>query len=255
MVEMAVTTPRREEAACDPSVMRVLHKWQHLVAVRQHSHLARREEKRRELAAKRDERATREALLAFATAGSHRQRVLLVRHGEALHNAQWRRHSSTLDTPLTERGCEQAQRLAGSPALTQATLLVVSPLTRAVQTAVHIFGAHPTCRTCICPLHSERVDDERAACNHGSPKTTLLARFPFLCTWEGLDDLPEQWWPTAKSDAGDRWRTERVPAFLTWLGSQPESKVVVVGHGAFFSDTRLAGRMMSNCEIVVMNDP
>ena len=60
------------------------------------------------------------------------------------------------------------------------------------------------------------------------------------------------WWPTAESDAGDRWSNDRVPAFLAWLASQPESKVVVVGHGSFFSDRRLAGRFLANCEIAVM---
>ena len=43
-----------------------------------------------------------------------------------------------------------------------------------------------------------------------------------------------------------------MPAFLAWLASQPESKVVVVGHGSFFSDRRLAGRFLANCEIAVM---
>ena len=114
-----------------------------------------------------------------------------MRHGEALHNTQWRKHSTTLDTPLTERGGEQAHRLAGHPALVQCTLLVVSPLTRAIETAVAIYGRAPECRACICALHSERVDNERAACNHGSPRTTLATRFPFLHAWEGFDELPE----------------------------------------------------------------
>eukprot|EP00966_Prymnesium_polylepis_P008779 202348-Prymnesium_polylepis.1 len=245
------TTTTPEAAALDPRVQRVLRDWQYLEVARRPVHVAWREEKRRQQAARREEQSARKALAAFANAGGEQQRVLLVRHGEALHNVRWREFCGTPDTPLTECGRGQARRLAAHPALLQCELLVVSPLSRAVETAATIFGERPPCRTCLCALHSERLDD-RAACNWGSPRSALSTRFPFVREWDGYEELPEEWWPSAEQDAHDRWRTERVPAFLAWLGEQPEARVVVVGHGAFLSDARLAGRMLANCEVAVM---
>ncbi len=65
------------------------------------------------MAAQRAEQSTAAALAAFT--GSDQQRVLLVRHGEALHNVRWREYSSTPDPQLTDRGRGQAQDLVGHP--------------------------------------------------------------------------------------------------------------------------------------------
>ena len=131
---------------------------------------------------------------------------------------------------LTERGLEQALALACNPALVQCMLLVVSPLSRAIQTAAAIFGEEPGCRTCLCALHTERRNGA-AACNKGSARTALATRFPFVRAWEGFAELAEEWWPSVAADGDDGWRNIRVPALVTWLREQPERKVVVVGHG------------------------
>ena len=196
---------------------------------------------------------TADALRALSLSNSSgaKKVVLLVRHGEALHNQDWRTHRDTRDPELTERGAAQAQGLADNPALLQRTLIVCSPMSRAIQTAAAIFGERPACRTCLCALHTERCSGG-APCNFGSPKAELVRRFPFVASWEGFDDLADgQWWPDPSDEAHDRWKTRRVPAFLAWLQRQPESRIVVVGHGAFFHDPRLAGRMLSNCEVAV----
>ena len=62
-----------------------------------------------------------------------RQRVVLVRHGET----EWTlsgQHTGRTDIPLTERGREQAQRLAGRLAGRQFDLVFTSPLSRASET-------------------------------------------------------------------------------------------------------------------------
>lgn len=192
------------------------------------------------------------AASAFEAAHPGYQRVLLVRHGEAEHNVNWALHRDTPDTRLTARGLQQADALSHVSAFAECTLLVVSPLSRAVETASAIFGERPACRTCLCALHSERRSNGSDVCNQGSPPANLAARFPFVRAWEGFDELPDRWWPEAASDANNSWRATRLPTFLAWLAAQPQAKVVVVGHGAYFSDPRMAGRMLSNCEIAVM---
>ncbi|CAK0847225.1 unnamed protein product, partial [Prorocentrum cordatum] len=119
------------------------------------------------------------------------QRVWLVRHGEGTHNATGR--GGVLDPPLTPAGEEQAAALRGHPELQRCELLVVSPLRRAVQTAVAAFGERPRCRAVLSALCCERW---ASRCDEGRPKAQLLESFPFLRGWGGTEALPEQWTPT-----------------------------------------------------------
>ena len=121
-------------------------------------------------------------------------------------------------------------------------LLVVSPLSRAIQTATIAFGEKPPMRTVLSPLHSERVS---ADCDLGRPKSQLAADFPWIKAWEGFDELEDDWSPTFESDAN--WVRTRVPAFFAWLRQQPEQTIAVVGHGAYFNS--LLGKHLRNCEV------
>mmetsp|Transcript_105694 Transcript_105694/g.192321 ORF Transcript_105694/g.192321 Transcript_105694/m.192321 type:complete len:107 (+) Transcript_105694:2-322(+) len=101
----------------------------------------------------------------------------------------------------------------------------------------------------VTALHSERVNEH---CDKGRPRSTLEEQFPFLKDWGGWDELPEIWTQTVESDR--LWVRERVPAFLDWLRSRPEQRIVVVGHGGFFHGLTTAMRLekghMRNCEVL-----
>lgn len=170
------------------------------------------------------------------------QRVVLVRHGEGIHNAT--ENYGIVDPPLTAKGIEQAKSLRGNPSLEGCELLVVSPLQRAIHTAATVFGEQPVCRTVISALCTERWS---ARCDEGRPKAQLVADHPFVAAWEGWVELSEDiWWGTRTSDR--EWESERLPAFYDWLRAQPERKIVVVGHGGFFAP--LAGKHLGNCEAI-----
>jgi len=171
--------------------------------------------------------------------GPNRQ-VLFVRHGQSLHNAD--KGSAGIDPALSDSGLVQSLRLHGLPIFSDCELLVVSPLSRAVQTAAAAFGEHPGCRTVLTPLHTERCS---STSDQGRSKSDLVQRFPFIESWEGFAELEEEWTPDYSTDK--TWRETRVPAFLEWLSEQPEKRIVVVGHGAFFS--ALLGRYLANCEV------
>ena len=173
--------------------------------------------------------------------------VLLLRHGEGTHNCRAERWGGgnpwdTLDPLLTQNGVEQAAAVAKDPRLAEVDLIVVSPLSRAIQTATTIFGEKSKCRTVLTPLHSERWS---ALCDEGRPKSALVETFPFIAGWEGFDALPEAWTPTKDTDA--EWQRKRVPAFIAWLKAQPEERIVAIGHGAYFA--ALLGKHLKNCEI------
>lgn len=191
-----LTVPSASDAALDAAV--VAARWQSRLRLAQRRP-TKKEERRRQAA--KDVAAS--AVAAFAAAEqSGRQSVLLVRHGEAEHNANWRKHSRTADTMLTARGRAQAEQLASHAALADCTLLVVSPLSRAIETAALALGEAATAlrRVCVCALHSER-NEQGAACNRGSPKSSLAERFPFVAAWQGFDALAEEWWPEVEADS------------------------------------------------------
>lgn len=177
------------------------------------------------------------------------QQVFLVRHGEGYHNAS--QNWDLQDPKLTAIGQGQASALGACKelALSPGSLLVVSPLSRAIATAVaafpHIATQDPGCRVALCALHSERVG---AHCDQGRSKSALLSDYPFISHWDGSTDLPEEWTLTTASDKD--WEKERVPLFLAWLRQQSERHIVVIGHGAYFASKDLAGRHLQNCEFV-----
>jgi broad specificity phosphatase PhoE len=192
---------------------------------------------------RRQQEAERAAKLEFRVRTTSERVVLLVRHGEGLHNVRARHGGLDIVDPLlTDRGRQQAAALVGSALLAGCELLVVSPLSRAIQTAAVAFGEEPRCRVVLSPLHSERWC---GACDEGRPKEALARAFPFIRRWEGFDTLEEHWTPTKETDAD--WSTRRVQAFLAWLRAQPERRPVVIGHGAFFG--AVLGRHLRNCEI------
>lgn len=186
--------------------------------------------------------------------GGARQ-VLFLRHGEGVHNAtnDW----TIVDPSLTPAGEAQADALAGSAVLADCELLVVSPLRRAIETAIR---ALPWCgtwsataahgagtpgfgrRVMLLSLHSERWS---APCDEGQHKHTLAETLPCVRGWEGFSELADEWSPTQENDRN--WKQERVPQFKQWLAEQPERRIVVVGHGAFFQEC--LGRHLRNCEV------
>ncbi|CAK9025172.1 unnamed protein product [Durusdinium trenchii] len=148
--------------------------------------------------------------MSTGEAPSLRRQVLLLRHGQSRHNAAAQRDTGARDPLLSELGLAQAARLRGMPIFADCELLVVSPLSRALQTAAAAFGERPEgTRVVLSPLHSERwcsISDE------GRSKSELLQLFPFIASWEGFAELPDDWTP--RGDDTETWRSTRVPAFL-----------------------------------------
>jgi len=78
-------------------------------------------------------------------------RFVLIRHGESTWNAagRWQGHG---DPPLSERGREQAARLAAALADEEIEVIVASDLARAAETAAILGDALG-----VAPVHDERL--------------------------------------------------------------------------------------------------
>lgn len=175
--------------------------------------------------------------------------VHLIRHGQSEFNAAFdsiaRVDPMIFDPHLTELGRTQAQALADPVRWARVELVVVSPLTRAIQTARHAFAGHAA-RWHVEALHREK-------CEHsgdiGRPTAALKADFPDLA----FDHLDDPWWhhdparPTAIVQEPEPLLQGRVAAFRQWLAARPENEIAVVGHGTFLN--RLTGVAFKNCEV------
>ena len=175
--------------------------------------------------------------------------LILIRHGETQANLDGVWHGS-IDTPLTERGLLQAQRVARFAAehLRQATALYASPLQRARLTAEAIASG---LELEVC------VDEDLTEYNLGD--------------WEGKTyrDLSEEHklWHHMKRDPdfaphggeSPRQVADRLAAALLRIaGAHPGERVIVVTHGGALSlglaqlvdgDYTSWNRVMDNCAV------
>lgn len=176
--------------------------------------------------------------------------VHLIRHGQSEFNAAFdsivRRDPMIFDPNLTALGRAQASALAGDARWARVELVVVSPLTRAIQTAQHIFAGH------TAPWHVEPMQREK--CEHsgdiGRAPRLLAADFPHLA----FGHLDDPWWycdparPDAIAIEPEPFLQARVASFGQWLAARSEAAIAVVGHGTFLN--RLTGIAFKNCDVV-----
>lgn len=152
-------------------------------------------------------------------AGQMKQ-LFFVRHGESELNRQ-RIYAGQTDTPLTDRGREQA-RLAGSRSKNvPIDLIVSSPLSRALETAQIIAEAigYPTERIITNPLFVERSLGSLEG-HSWDEAGEDEARFPDIETSDQL---------LTRSRAG-----------LEYLRGRDEAVILLVGHGSFSRALRTA---------------
>ena len=176
--------------------------------------------------------------------------VILIRHGQSTFNAHFEATGidpGHVDARLTEIGHQQAAsaraRMADFP---RPDLVISTPLTRALQTTLGIFGGtgvpvEVTCR------HREHLE---AFCDIGRTPVELAAEFPGLA----FDHLDDPWWHNGPVDERGlpiephEVFNGRVQGFTQWLTEHPSATVAVIGHGSFFR--HMTGRGFANCEIL-----
>lgn len=169
--------------------------------------------------------------------------MFLLRHGQSyfnLHFNETRVDPGIEDPELTPLGIEQAaaaaQRLAGE-ALTS---IIVSPYTRALQTAQPILAVHNA-----VPVKIMQEVREQAAfvCDVGSPPDLLARRFP----QHDFAHLPRQWWHGGAETALET--STRANAFRALMSTRDDGPTtLLVSHWAFIR--ALTGVSLDNGELL-----
>jgi broad specificity phosphatase PhoE len=161
----------------------------------------------------------------------------LVRHGHSLHNelfhkigVQAFRIPATIDSPLTNEGHLQSIELGQSwQKKKEIELVLVSPLTRTLETCMNIFGDTEI------PIISQEFLREypigEDTCNKRSSLTLLKNRFPKIEFQLDVDH--DTLW---KEDYRENMieLEQRLEKMITYLQSRPEKNIAIVGHSSFF---------------------
>jgi broad specificity phosphatase PhoE len=153
--------------------------------------------------------------------------MILLRHGQSEFNrlfTETRRDPGIEDPELTELGHQQAELAAEALAEAAITRIIVSPYTRALQTAEPFLRRH---KVPVTVMHEVR---ERYAftCDVGRHPELLAAAFP----QHDFDHLPERWWPDARETEEEI--VLRAAAFREAMRADGEqATTLLVSHWAF----------------------
>jgi broad specificity phosphatase PhoE len=168
--------------------------------------------------------------------------MILLRHGQSEFNklfTETRRDPGIEDPELTALGHEQAAKAAAALADARITRIIVSPYTRALQTAAPFLaraGAEVTV------MHEVR-ERYAFACDVGRHRDELAARFPE----HSFGHLPERWWPEATETA--EATIERAAAFRAAMRLRDDqATTLLVSHWAFI--LALTGVSVMNGDIL-----
>jgi broad specificity phosphatase PhoE len=168
--------------------------------------------------------------------------MFLLRHGQSyfnLHFSATRIDPGIEDPHLTALGAEQAAAAARALTGIVLTRIIISPYTRALETAEPILAEHPVTVDILLDVC------ERAAfaCDIGSPPEVLAVRFPR----HDFSHLPSPWWHGGIETEAET--TARADAFrATMAGREDSSTTLLVGHWAFI--LALTGRSLANGELM-----
>jgi glucosyl-3-phosphoglycerate phosphatase len=168
--------------------------------------------------------------------------MYLLRHGQSYFNLHFnatRVDPGIHDPELTPLGVEQAAAAARRLAGAGLTRIIISPYTRALQTAQPLLAMHPA----AVQIMPEVREQAAFACDVGSPPEVLAARFPH----HDFAHLARQWWHEGIETA--QQTLERANAFRALMAARDDSATtLLVGHWAFIQ--ALSGVPLANGEIL-----
>jgi broad specificity phosphatase PhoE len=166
--------------------------------------------------------------------------MILLRHGQSefnLHFSVTRRDPGIVDPRLTPLGHQQAQEAAVALAAVGIERIIVSPYTRALQTAA------PIARRLNIPVLINPIVRERYAfaCDVGSPRGRLQRDWPE----HDFSALDEIWWPPMEEPVAGI--DGRAALFRAEMAALPDwANTLVISHWGFIRS--MTGESVPNGE-------
>lgn len=169
------------------------------------------------------------------------KKVFFIRHGYALHNdLYWKMgkkaYSEYVDTPLLHKGYIQADecRKKYKEQLKNIELVLVSPLTRTLQTAVAIFGESTFFRSKMRALDClmEFPQGGKELCNKRKEREILERNYPTV-EFTYIKDGEVNW---DEEEETIQELHERIEKMLEFIKNRPETNIAVVSHSSILSE-------------------
>ncbi|CAH0494130.1 unnamed protein product [Peronospora farinosa] len=198
--------------------------------------------------------------------------VYFLRHAEGTHNEahgkygsprwedEFARTDAFLDAPLTAFGIKDAQNKG--PISVQAELeqgmlpierVVVSPISRAIQTAQKFFAKEQVPDELFTCIESCRETFDCHTCNKRRPLSELKQQFPDV-DFSSMKDEEDQLWSKTHRETTEEIQKRAREFLLEFFRTIPERYVVVVAHlsiiEAICAVTLGIEVRPSNCEVV-----
>lgn len=166
------------------------------------------------------------------------RRMILLRHGQSefnLHFSATRRDPGIVDPPLTELGHAQARKAARALVEQGIERIIVSPYTRALQTAGPVAAAL-SAPVIVDPLVRERF---AFACDIGSPRAELQRDWP-QHDFSAIEDV---WWPPQEEPEASI--VGRASQFRSMLADRHDwASTLVISHWGFILS--MTGQSVAN---------
>ena len=171
---------------------------------------------------------------------SMKKTLYCIRHGEALHNILFKKigekaYVNTRDTRLVENGTNQAIKLGQNwKDKSKIDLVVVSPLTRTLETASHIFNDNNLPMIALESL--KEYPQSYQQCNHRRTVEELKKEFPHVDFKEILHNDDKDWrdLPDIITDEKTKLKT-RISNFKYWVNKRNENNIAVVCHSSYLN--------------------
>ncbi|XP_021288649.1 phosphoglycerate mutase-like protein 1 isoform X2 [Herrania umbratica] len=167
----------------------------------------------------------------------HGKVVHLVRHGQAMHNVEGDKNREALlsqdlfDAQLSPLGLQQVAKLRkdvhASGLLDRIELVITSPLSRAMQTAIGVFGSDRHPKVMAIELCRDRLGVR--PCDMRRKISDYRSRFPTV-DFSMMDVEDDTLWNPDVRESEEELAA-RGARFLKWLWTRPEKEIVVVSHG------------------------
>lgn len=170
--------------------------------------------------------------------------VWCIRHGTALHNdLYWyigtRAFSEFKDTGLTQKGHEESLRLGKTwKEIKNIKLVLVSPLSRTLQTATNIFKDHNIKMIAIDEIMEHPQSFE--ICNQRLDKKILIDKYPHIDFSRISDDHLIFWEEKYNPDHELERLKKRIEDFKNIVKTFNEDNIAIVSHSSYL------GQMMFN---------
>jgi broad specificity phosphatase PhoE len=169
------------------------------------------------------------------------QDIYYLRHGKSVAQEQrktlGKHHLSLISAGLSNTGCLQARELQTHKCILEAELVVVSPLIRALQSAVISTSKQNV------PIICHPLLREMGSWAENTPLqiSDMIANVPKIASAD-FSLLGSQW-PKFKNLT----HQESAKQFKTWISHRPEKKILVISHGLVLQRLLNTTKHVPNC--------